>query len=116
MPPINSKAFKELHNINPSETLSLLDISKLSGFPVAALQEVYNRGVGAWKTNPESVRLTTGEKTNRRGSLDKMSKEQWGFGRVYSFVMKRRPTFKEADRDIAVKYNLLVRKKRTPKT
>ena len=105
---INSRAFKRLHNLPEDETLSLSQIARLSGMPRSALQEVYNRGVGAWKTNPESVRL--------KGSFSKdpsaprsarLGKEQWAFARVYSFVMKRPTTFKGADKDIAEKYNLL---------
>jgi len=70
------------------------EISKLSGMPKAALQEVYNKGVGAYKTNPASVRPSV------------KSAEQWAMGRVYSFVMKRKPTFGGVDKHIAEKYNI----------
>ena len=36
---------------------SLDDIAKITKIPKEALQEVYNRGIGAWKTNIGSVRL-----------------------------------------------------------
>ena len=94
MPVINSIAFKKKHNIDPQESLSLSQIAKLSGFPMKALQEVYNRGIGAYKTNPESVRPQV------------QSKEQWAYARVYSFVMKRKSTFGGSDSDIAEKYKL----------
>lgn len=94
MPVINSIAFKKKHNIDPQESLSLSQIAKLSGFPMKALQEVYNRGIGAYKTNPESVRPQV------------QSKEQWAYARVYSFVMKRKSTFDGSDRDVAEKYKL----------
>lgn len=94
MPVINSNAFKKKHGLSPDDSLSLSDIAKLSGFPRAALQEVYNRGIGAYKTNPESVRPQV------------KSKEQWAFARVYSFVMKRATTFGGSDKDIASKYKL----------
>jgi hypothetical protein len=94
MPVINSTAFKKKHGVDPDTSLSLSDIAKLSGFPKAALQEVYNRGIGAFKTNPESVRPQV------------KSKEQWAFARVYSFVMKRASTFGGSDKDIATKYKL----------
>jgi hypothetical protein len=94
MPVINSIAFKKKHDIDPKEGLSLTQISKLSGMPRAALQEVFNRGVGAYKTNPESVRPQV------------TSPEQWAFARVYSFVMKRKATFGGSDKDIAEKYKL----------
>jgi len=94
MPIINSNAFKRKHDIPVSESLSLTQIAKLSGMPTKALQEVYNRGIGAYKTNPESVKPMV------------QSKEQWAMGRVYSFVMRRATTFGKADKDIATKYKL----------
>jgi len=94
MPVINSNAFKRKHDIPVSESLSLTQIAKLSGMPTKALQEVYNRGIGAYKTNPESVKPMV------------QSKEQWAMGRVYSFVMRRATTFGKADKDIATKYKL----------
>jgi hypothetical protein len=93
MPVINSIAFKKKHNINPEESLSLSQIAKLSGFPMKALQEVYNRGIGASKTTGIT-----------RPQVQ--SKEQWAYARVYSFVMKRKSTFDGSDRDIAEKYKL----------
>jgi hypothetical protein len=95
MPIINSHVFKKAHGIDPKEPLSLTQIAKLSGMPRKALQEVFDRGIGAYKTNPESVRPQV------------QSKEQWAFARVYSFVMKRKSTFGGADKDIAIKYGLL---------
>ena len=94
MPLTNSVAFKKKHNVPVDEGLSLTEISKLSGMPRAALQEVYNRGIGAYKTNPGSVRPQV------------KSAEQWAFGRLYSFVMKRKTTFGGSDKDIAIEYKL----------
>lgn len=91
---INSVAFKKRHGVPVGEGLSLAEISKLSGFSRKALQEVFNRGVGAFKGNPASVRPQV------------KSREQWAMGRVYSFVMKRSSTFGGADKDIVEKYNL----------
>jgi hypothetical protein len=95
MPVINSIAFKRKHGISPSEGLSLQEISKLSGMPKAALQEVYNKGVGAFHTNRAGVRPTVS------------SPEQWALGRVYSFVMKRKTTFGGVDKHIATKYKII---------
>jgi hypothetical protein len=92
MPIINSVAFKKKHDIDPKEGLSLSEIAKLSGMPRVALQEVYNRGTGAFKTaGPSRPNMTV---------------ESWSFGRVYSFVMKRKTTFGGSDKDIAIKYKL----------
>lgn len=94
MPVINSREFKKKYGIPIDDSLSLSEVAKLSGVPRKALQEVYNRGVGAYKTNPSSVRPQVS------------SPEQWAMARVYSFVMRRRGTFGGADRDIAVQYKL----------
>jgi len=94
MPLINSREFKKLHGIPVEDGLSLEQIARLAKMPVRALREVYDRGIGAYKTNPESVRPQV------------QSKEQWAFARVYSFVMRRKGTFGGADRDIASRYGL----------
>ena len=77
-----------------------------SGMPLKALKEVYDRGIGAWKTNPASVRLESGKKnysTSRRG---KMGKEQWAMARVNAFIEKRDTVFYGADDDIRRKYRV----------
>ena len=94
MPKINSFEFKKLHNIDPKQSLSLKEISKLSKMPLKALQEVFDKGVGAYHTNPASVRPMV------------TSPEQWGFARVYAFVMKRPSVYGKADKHIADKYNI----------
>jgi hypothetical protein len=91
---INSVAFKKKHGIPVGDGLSLKEIAKLSGMPVKALQEVYNRGIGAYKTNPSSVRPQV------------KSKEQWAMARIYSFVMKQAGTWGKADKDIREKFKL----------
>ncbi len=66
------------------------DIVRLTGIPKKILDEVYDRGVGAYKTNPKSVRPNV------------KSPEQWAMARVYAFVMKGK-TYKTADKDLADK-------------
>jgi hypothetical protein len=90
----NSLAFKKKHKIPKDQGLSLNEIAKLSKMPVKALQEVFNKGVGAYKTNPSSVRPQV------------KSPEQWAYGRVYSFVMKSKTVYYGADNSIRVKYGL----------
>jgi len=55
------------------------------------LTEVYKRGIGAYKSNPSSVRPSV------------KSKEQWAQARVFSFVMKAEGTWGRADKDLADK-------------
>ena len=64
------------------------------------LQQVYNRGIGAHKNNPGSVRNMKGVKG---GSGKKMSKEQWAYARIYSFVMGG-TTRRTADKDLWLKH------------
>ena len=104
---INSREFKRKHGVPINESLSLTQIAKLSGMPRAALQEVYNKGIGAWKTNPQSVRLKGSfQKDSSAPRSARLGKEQWALARVYSFVMKRPTTFGGADKHIAEKYKL----------
>ena len=66
---------------------SLEELSKISGVPLSILQEVYNRGIGAYKTNPLSVRMKgTFQKGVAAPMSQKLSKEQWAMARVYSFI------------------------------
>jgi GNAT superfamily N-acetyltransferase len=58
-----------------NESHNLEQISKDTGVSLKGLQQIYNKGIGAYKTNPESVRKNV------------HSKEQWAMGRVYSAVM-----------------------------
>lgn len=68
---------------------SLEDIAKTTGIKKSILQDVFSRGVGARKSNPESVRsATTGKKVGGKSLRGKMSAEAWGQSRVYGFVMK----------------------------
>lgn len=73
--------------LSTDRSYSLKELSKVSGVPVATLQLVYNRGIGAYKTNPESVRMQGTFEKNVDAPLSmKLSKEQWGMARVYSFL------------------------------
>lgn len=66
---------------------SLDELAKITGVPKETLQEVYNRGIGAYKTNPTSVRMKGSFKKNVDAPLSKkLSKEQWAMSRVYSFL------------------------------
>jgi len=88
----------------PESHLSLKELSLLTQVPLSALQQVFDRGIGAWKTNPQSVRLKkTFRKNPNMGKYPRsarLTKEQWAFARVYSFLDKGK-TFYTADADIA---------------
>jgi len=104
----NRERFLAKHKLPSDTSLSLREIEDLSGMPMSALKRVYNRGIGAHKTNPLSVRLKDSFKKGVSAPMSqKLSKEQWGYGRVYAFVMKTPKVFYDADRDIAEDYGLL---------
>jgi len=84
----------------------LMGKSETSGIPLGALEAVYKRGIGAWKTNPESVRLKTGEKNYKASRAGKMGKEQWAMARTNAFIEKRPTVYYGADNDIRKKYQL----------
>jgi len=76
-----------LARLGLEEGQSLASLSKASGISKKILQEVYDRGIGAYKTDPISVRM---KGTFRKGvnapMSKKLSKEQWAMARVYSFL------------------------------
>ena len=104
----NREKFLKKHSLPMDTSLSLNEISKLARVPMNALRKVFDRGIGAYKSNPESVRMKgTFKKGVDAPMSKKLSPEQWAYGRVYAFVMKTPKVFKGADRDIAEMYDLL---------
>jgi len=83
----NRQEYFKRHKII-KDSLSKSEISKISKIPIKILDEVYNRGIGAYKSNPQSVRTKSGKKDPKAPLSQKMSKEQWAMARVYSFVNK----------------------------
>ena len=102
--PTNKEKYNAKFGFPKGTAHSKRDISKKTGIPLRILDEVFDRGVGARKSNPESVRRASdGKKVGGKSLKGKMSAEAWGQGRVYSFVMKQEGTWKRADKDLAEK-------------
>ena len=99
----NKQKFNKKYGFPKDEGHSKAEISKLTGISKSILDKVYDRGVGARKSNPESVRSLDGKKRGGKSLKGKMSAEAWAFGRIYSFVMggKTRST---ADKDLWEKH------------
>ena len=53
---------------------SLKEISDLTGYKLSGIRTIYNKGKGAYKSNPQSVRPQV------------KSASQWGYSRVYASV------------------------------
>ena len=78
--------FLRKHNL-PVHGYSVEELAKISHVPRSILQQVYDRGIGAYKTNPTSVRMKgTFKKGVKAPYSRKLSKEQWAMARVYSFL------------------------------
>lgn len=67
--------FNEKFKFTKGSSHSLAEISKVTGFKESGLKTIFNKGVGAYKTNFAAVRPSV------------RSPEQWGRARVYSAVM-----------------------------
>ena len=72
-------SYKDKYNrkyaYSKGESHDLKEIAKDTGVSMKGLQQIYNKGIGAYRTNPSSVRPNV------------KSKEQWAMARVYSSVM-----------------------------
>ena len=85
----NKQKFNQKYGFKRDESHSLKEIATKSKIPISVLRKVFNRGVGARKTTPASVRdAKSGMKVGTTSLKGKMSAEQWGMARVYGFVMK----------------------------
>ena len=67
--------FNDKYGFPEDEGHSLEEIARITGYKLSGLRTIFNKGVGAYHTNPESVRPTV------------KSPEQWAQARVYSAVM-----------------------------
>lgn len=104
----NREKFLRKHKLPLDTSLSLMEISKLSDMPFSALKRVYNKGLGAYHSNPTSVRMKGTFKKGIDAPMSmKLSPEQWGYGRVFAFVMKTPKVFYGADKEVAEMYDLI---------
>lgn len=66
--------FNRKYGFKLNEPHSLKEISKITGYKMKGLQIIYNKGIGAYKTNPQSVRKNV------------TSPEQWAMSRIYAAI------------------------------
>jgi hypothetical protein len=106
----NREQFLKKHNIPTSQSLSTPEIARIAKMPLPALMEVAARGAGAYRTQPESVRVKGTFAKNPSLSAvplsGRLSQQQWSKARVYSFANRSPKTFGKADADIKRKYNI----------
>jgi hypothetical protein len=66
--------FNKKYGFPKDESHSLREIAKISGFKLSGLKTIFDKGIGAYKTNPQSVRPNV------------KSPEQWAYARVYASI------------------------------
>jgi hypothetical protein len=67
--------FNKKYNFPKGTSHSIAEISKITGYKLSGLKTIFNKGVGAYHTNPSSVRPNV------------VAAEQWAVARLYSAVM-----------------------------
>jgi hypothetical protein len=67
--------FNRKYGFDKNEPHSIADVSKITGYKKSGLDTIFRKGVGAFKTNPESVRPSV------------KSPEAWAMARIYSSIM-----------------------------
>lgn len=67
--------FNKKYGFPKDEPHSLKEIADITGYDLKHLKMIFDKGIGAYKTNPQSVRPQV------------KSPEQWAYARVYSAVM-----------------------------
>ena len=74
--------FNKKHKQPLSQSNSLEDISKLSGYKLKGIKTIFDKGKGAFKSNPQSVRPHI------------TSAEAWGYSRVYASINPKSKAYK----------------------
>lgn len=85
----NKEELNRRYGFPKSKSHSIEEIAKFTKISPKTLQEVYKRGVGAHRTNPESVRVKGSFNKDPSAPISaKLSPQQWGMARVYSYANK----------------------------
>lgn len=74
--------FNRKYGFKKDESHSLAEIAKVSGYKLSGIKTIYDKGVGAFYSNPESVRKSV------------KSPEQWAYARVYASVNPESKAYK----------------------
>jgi hypothetical protein len=76
--------FNKKYGFDKDTSHTLSEVAKLSGYKLSGLQVIYEKGYGAYYSNPASVRKSV------------KSPEQWAQARVYSAVMGGKASITDA--------------------
>lgn len=66
--------FNMKYGFKKDESHSLAEIARLTGYKLSGLQTIFNKGVGAFRTNRKAVRPQV------------KSEDQWAFSRLYASI------------------------------
>lgn len=84
----NKMQYNRRHGFPLEQGHSLTELSKISNVKPSILKEVYKRGIGAYKTNPASVRPQI------------KSPQAWASARVIAFLNKKEKGTLNFDKDL----------------
>lgn len=74
--------FNKKYGFKLNEPHSLREIAKITGYQYKGIKTIFEKGEGAYKSNPQSVRKNV------------TSPQQWGFSRVYASVNPSSKSYK----------------------
>ena len=73
--------FNKKYGFKLTEPHSLEEIAKITGYKLKGIKTIFEKGEGAFETNPQSVRPN-------------MNKQQWAYSRVYASVNPKSKSYK----------------------
>jgi hypothetical protein len=84
----NKQKFNKKYGFEKNASHSIREIASKAGISYRNALKIVEKGRGAHKSNPQSVRRASdGKKVGGASLKGKMSATQWGIARLYSAVM-----------------------------
>jgi hypothetical protein len=84
----NKQKFNKKYGFEKNASHSIKEIASKAGISYRNALKIVEKGKGARKSNPQSVRsVSDGKKRGGASLRGKMSAQQWGIARLYSAVM-----------------------------
>ena len=83
----NKQKFNKKYGFEKDASHSIKEIASKAGISYRNALKIVEKGRGAHRSNPESVRSVSGKKIGGKSLKCKMSATQWGISRLYSAVM-----------------------------
>ena len=83
----NKQKFNKKYGFEKDASHSIKEIASKAGITYRNALKIVEKGRGAHRSNPESVRSVSGKKVGGKSLKGKMSATQWGVARLYSAVM-----------------------------